>query len=379
MDWDAIRRDEFPVTNQWAYFDHAAVSPLPRRAGKALRDWTESQENHGCVPWLQFEANLERIRGNCARLINAHPDEIAFVNSTTQGIGIVAEGFPFKSGDNVVTAAEEYPSNLFPWLNLADRGVTVRAVASREGRVAVDDLVAAIDSSTRLLAISHVEFGSGFRNDLNVLGEICKKREIAFFVDAIQGLGPLTIDVEQTPIDFLAADGHKWLLGPEGAGLLYIRREWIDRLRPTGVGWHSVTTSYNVPTLEMIFKPNAQRWEGGSFNMPGLTTFGASLDLLMEIGPKTVSERILDRAELAREVARRAGWSIFSPAGEAEKSGIVMIERVGIDPVAVSRRLREAGIALAARRGRLRISAHIYNNDDDFSRLSQALSFESRS
>ena len=163
-----------------------------------------------------------------------------------------------------MTAAEEYPSNIYPWMNLASRGVGLRTVPSREGRVWVEDLAAAIDHTTRILTISHVEFASGFRNDLDALAGLCRERGVALFVDAIQGLGPLTIDVKRTPIDFLAADGHKWLLGPEGAGLLFVRREWIERLRPLGVGWHSVVTPYTAPGIDFTLKPNAQRWEGGA-------------------------------------------------------------------------------------------------------------------
>ena len=373
MDWDAIRRAEFPVIERWAYFDHAAVAPLPARSAARLREWADDQERNGVVNWLSWERRLDDLRLQLARLIGANTDEIAFVGSTTHGIGLIAEGFPWKAGDSVVTAAEEYPSNLYPWMNLADRGVTLRTVPSRDGRVEIDDLVAAIDGSTRMLTISHVEFASGFRNDLDALADVCKHRGIALFVDAIQGLGPLTIDVSKTPIDFLAADGHKWLLGPEGAGLLYIRGEWIDRLRPIGVGWQSVTTSYNAPTLEMKLKPNARRWEGGSYLMPGLQAFGASLSLLMEIGPDAVSGRILDRAEAVREIARSAGWQVYGSTRPGDLSGIVALERPGIDPDAFARELRSRGIVLASRRGRVRVSAHIYNNADDLGRLAEAL------
>ena len=192
-------------------------------------------------------------------------------------------------------------------MNLESRGVGVRQVPSRDGRIWLEDLAAAIDRSTRLLTISHVEFATGFRNDLDALAELCRERGIALFVDAIQGLGPHRIDVQRTPIDFLAADGHKWLLGPEGAGLLYVRRDWIDRLRPIGVGWHSVVGSYNSPAAEFRLKPSAQRWEGGSFNMPGLLTFGASLDLFFEWGLEAVAQRIADRAEAVRELAAVGG------------------------------------------------------------------------
>ncbi len=373
MDWDAIRRAEFPVAERWAYFDHATVAPLPRRCGDRLREWVDDQERNGIVHWLDWEARIDVVREQSARLIGASHEEIAFVASTTHGISLVAEGFPWRAGDSVVTAAEEYPSNLYPWMNLAARGVSLRTVPSRGGRVEIDDIAAAIDSTTRMLTISHVEFSSGFHNDLDALGSLCRDRGIAFFVDAIQGLGPFTIDVARTPIDFLAADGHKWLLGPEGAGILYVRREWIERLHPIGVGWHSVTNSHHSSTLEMNLKPTAGRWEGGSLNMAGFNALGASLELLLEIGPEAVSARILDRASAVREVARSAGWSVYGSDRPGDLSGIVAIERDGVDPDHFARTLRSQGIALASRRGRVRISPHIYTNHDDLGRLAEAL------
>ncbi len=371
--WGALRETEFPVTRQWAYFDHAAVAPLPRRSGNVLRAWTQEQELNGCVHWPEWEAKLEVIRGDVARLIGADPEEVAFVNSTTQGLGLIAEGFPWNDGDNVVTVSEEYPSNIYPWMNLADRGVSLRTVPSRDGRVWVEDLANAMDARTRLLTISYVEWTSGFRNDLDALADVCQSKGAALCLDAIQGLGALTIDVRRTPVDFVCADGHKWLLGPEGAGFLYVRRDWIDRLRPLGVGWHSVVGSYNDPLNVYQLKPNAQRWEGGSFNMPGLQAFGASVGLFHELGPDRVSRRVLENAEKGRRVAESCGWTVVGSRRPEDLSGIVALERSGTDPDAVVRFLRERGVALACRRGRLRISAHCYNNDDDFDRLERAL------
>jgi cysteine desulfurase / selenocysteine lyase len=374
MDWDALRVREFPVAEHWAYFDHAAVAPMPRRSGEAIREWVDDQERHGVVHWPAWGRKVEEARLACAALINAEAGEIAFIANTTSGIGLVAEGYPWKTGDSVVTAAEEYPSNLYPWMNLASRGVTLRTVPTRpDGRIWVDDLARAMDSTTRVLTISHVEFASGFRNDLDALAELCQSRGVALFVDAIQGLGPLTIDVKRTSIDFLAADGHKWLLGPEGAGLLYIRRDWIERLRPIGVGWKSVVSSYNDPTAEFILKPDASRWEGGTFAMAPLQAFARSLDLFLEIGPDVVSKRILDRADAVREIARSAGWTLVGSNRPEDQSGIVALEKPGVDPEAFARDVREQGIALACRRGKVRISPHIYNNADDLSRLASAL------
>jgi selenocysteine lyase/cysteine desulfurase len=306
-------------------------------------------------------------------LIHAHEDEIAFVNSTTQGIGLVAEGFPWKEGDSVVTAADEYPSNVYPWMNLASRGVSTRLVPSHDGRIRPDDLFAAMDKTTRLLTISHVEFASGFRNDLDLLAEGCKERGVAFFVDAIQGLGPLVIDVEKTPIDFLAADGHKGLLGPEGAGFLYVRREWLDRLRPLNVGSRSVVGSYNSPALDFTLKPTAERWEGGAYNMPGLQGFAESVKLFLEVGPEIISRRVLDRAEAVRTISRSAGWTVFGSPRPEELSSIISLEKPRVDPIAIVRAMRERGVIASCRRGRLRISPHLYNNGDDLGRLQECL------
>ena len=371
--WDELRETEFPVARRWAYFDHAAVAPLPRRSGAAMRAWSQEQEENGVVNWPTWGDRVETIRSDVANLLNASSDEIAFVNSTTQGIGLIAEGFPWRAGDSVVIPAEEYPSNIYPWMNLASRGVSVRLVPGRAGRIWPEDLIAAMDRTTRVLAISHVEFASGFRNDLDRLVEICEDREVALCVDAIQGLGPLTIDLRKTPIDFLAADGHKWLLGPEGAGLMYVRRDWIDRLRTLGVGWHSVVGSYNDPEIDFRLKPNAQRWEGGSFNMAGLQALGASLSLIQENGAAEVSKRILERARAVRELAERAGWRVTGSMRPEDWSGIVAIEHDDVPSQQAARVLRQQDIAVCARRGKLRISPHIYNNDDDLERLHSAL------
>jgi cysteine desulfurase/selenocysteine lyase len=373
IDWGSVRETEFPVTRRWSYLDHAAQSPLPRRSAEVLRGWTDEQERDGVVGWPERERRIEAIRDQVARLVNADRDEIAFITSTTHGIGLVAEGYPWRAGDNVVTAAEEYPSNIYPWMNLSSRGVDLRLVPSRDGRIWIDDLAAAMDHRTRVLAISHVEFGTGFRNDLDALTELCHARGIAVFVDAIQGLGPLAIDVRRTPVDFLAADGHKWLLGPEGAGLLYVRRDWIDRLRPIGVGWHSVVGDYNSPQCALEFKQSAQRWEGGSFNMPGLLTFGASVGLFLELGLEEISRRALDRATAVRELAARAGWSVYGSNREPDRSAIVALERAGVDPGRAASHLRRQGVVVSSRRGRLRVSPHFYNDEADLDRLRAGL------
>src|SRR5438034_4883067 len=207
MDWTALR-DEFPVTKRWAFLDHAAVAPLSAPCARTLHEYADDYAAHGATAVLRWNARIDAARRLAARLLNADPLDVAFVPNTSAGVAIVAEGFPWKAGDNVVVPAEEYPANQYPWLNLAGRGVEVRRVPSRGNRVLIDDLRAAMDGRTRILAVSSVEFASGFRNDLDALGQLCRERGVYLFVGAIQSLGVLPLDVQKAPIDWIAADGH---------------------------------------------------------------------------------------------------------------------------------------------------------------------------
>lgn len=372
MDWSALR-SEFPVTRRWAYLDHAAVAPISGRAQRAIQAWADDVAAHGEVHDPQWQQRLETIRALAGRLLDADPLDIAFVKNTSEGIGIVAEGFPWKPGDNVVTAAEEYPANLYPWMNLAARGVEVRTVPSRDRRIKLDDLRVAIDTRTRLVTLSAVEFASGFRNDLEGVGTLCRERGIYFFVDAIQALGVLPLSVRALPIDFLAADGHKWLLGPEGAGLFYIRRELIDLLHPVGIGWNSVVASRDFSKIDFRLKPHAGRWESGSLNIAGITALGASLELLLESGLEAVSARVLELTDYLCEQAQRRGWDVYSSRAPAEKSGIVSVIVPGADPRQLVRRCRDANLVVNQRHGRLRISPHVYNATEELDRVFEVL------
>ena len=378
--WIAKDWPSFPIAERWAYLDHAAVAPLPagafgrcvaglgRRSVAELRvvrlgpDWERKVEE--TASRRRVGHALERpARGSRVRL-----------GSTTHGISLVAEGFPWREGDSVVTAAEEYPSNVYPWMNLASRDVSLRTVESRDGRIWIRDLAVAIDETTRVVTISHVEFSSGFRNDIDSLAEICHARGVALFVDAIQGLGPLVIDVDRTPIDFLAADGHKWLLGPEGAGLLYVRKDWIERLRPLGVGWHSVVSSYNAPSNDFTLKPSRPALGRGlvQYARDSRRSVRASRCCSKSVGNRSRSASLIGPRRCARS-RLSVGWTIFGSTRPGDLSGIVALERPGVDPNAARPQTARRGIVVAARRGRLRVSPHVYNNDDDLDLLTQGL------
>jgi selenocysteine lyase/cysteine desulfurase len=367
LDWAALRK-ELPVTRSWAFFDHAAVAPLTARAQQAIEEWAADMAENGDVHESRWTRRVEEVRGLFAQLLNADSLDLAFIKNTSEGIGIVAEGIPWKSGDNVITAEEEYPANIYPWLNLASRGVEVRRVSSRDGRLWIDDVRAAMDQRTRLVSLSYVEFASGFRNDLATLGDLCRQRGVYFFVDAIQGLGVLPLDVRQLPVDFLAADGHKWLLGPEGAGIFYIRRDLLDLLHPVGVGWNSVVGARNFSRIDFTLKPHAGRYESGSLNVAGITALGASLQLLLEIGVSALCGRLKELTEEICEHACRGGLTVFSSRGGEDWSGIVSLTVTG-DPRQLVTRCRNEGVVINQRGGRLRISPHCYNSTEEIERL----------
>jgi cysteine desulfurase/selenocysteine lyase len=368
MDWSEFRA-HFPAAKSWAFFDHAAVAPPPAVAARALAEYADDLAANGVLSFQRWFDRVEEVRRLAGQLLNTDPLDVAFVANTSAGIGCVAEGFPWQPGDNVVTATEEYPSNQYPWLNLRNRGVEVRAVASRGSRVDIDDVRAAMDGRTCVLALSAVEFASGYRNDLDALGDLCRRNDTFFFVDAIQSLGVLPLDVQSTPIDALAADGHKWLLGPEGAGLLYVRRDWVDRLHAVGVGWNSVVGNHDFGTIDFRLKPHAGRWEGGTYNVAGIVGLGASLGLLLAAGIPAVAERVLALTDHLCEGAAQAGWSVFSSRAEREKSGIVSLTKDGVPPWAAKKRCLDAKIVVNVRGGRLRVSPHAYNTFEEIDRL----------
>jgi len=370
--WEFFRR-QMPVAAKWAYFDHAAVAPLTLPARAALAAWNEQAAAEGDTIWSDWSGQVERARGAAARLIGAEAEEVALVPNTTAGISLVAEGFPWRQGDNVVTLANEFPSNLYPWMNLADRGVETRRVRCDGPRVDLDRIADACDEQTRVVSVSWVGYATGWRIDVAEMAQLAHDRGAFFFLDAIQGLGVFPLDVHEAKVDFLAADGHKWMLGPEGAGIFFLRREHLDVLRATGVGWHSVVHARDFTHIELDLRPDAARYEGGTMNMAGFLALGASLDLFARLGlsPSAwgVANRVLDVAASACEKLERIGARIVSDRGRDHGSGIVTFELPGRDPAEVASRCLAANVALSCRAGRLRISPHAYNNEEDVERL----------
>jgi selenocysteine lyase/cysteine desulfurase len=367
-DWGRFRA-QMPVARHWAYFDHAAVAPLSGPARDALSAWARDVAENGDIHWPVWAARLEQVRRQGAALLGAQLDELALIRNTTEGIGLVAEGFPWQAGDNVVLLDDEFPSNRIPWQHLDSRGVETRLVRSTGTDEDLARLAAACDARTRIVSVSWVGYSSGRRFDVAELASVVHGKGALLFLDAIQGLGVFPLDVREAGVDFLAADGHKWLLGPEGAGFFYVRSEHLDRLRPLGVGWNSVVDSAKFSHEERRLKPSAARYEGGTPNMAGFVALGASLALLARYGTKALSKRILHLTDVACEQLRRSGAVVHGDRSPERASGIVSFELSGKNPMAVRKKLAELGVALSCRNGKLRISPHAYNDDDDIGRL----------
>jgi cysteine desulfurase/selenocysteine lyase len=357
-------RREFPVTKKYIYLDHAGISPFSLRVSAAVQNFLEESAKGGAFYYPKWSKQVDDVRKACSSLLNAAQDEIAFVKSTSHGLSIIASGLDWKSGDNVLVFEKEFPSNLYPWFNLEKKGVQVKFIPSREGRILLEDIDRLIDARTRLLAVSSVQFSNGFRLDLERAGELCKSRGILFCVDAIQSLGIIPMDIKVFNIDFLSADAHKWLMGPEGIGIFYCKREYIERITPPLIGWKSVQNEFDFAHPDFCLKTNALKFEEGSMNLMGIFGLGAALEILNDVGIERIQDRVLKLGEVIIGEADKRELTLLTPRAPQERGGNITVAG-NFDPLIMRDFLREKGIMVNARGGGLRISPHFYNSEEE--------------
>jgi selenocysteine lyase/cysteine desulfurase len=369
--FEAFRR-EFPVTEKYVYLDHAGVAPMSLRAANAVAQLLAESTEGGAFHYPKWAQRVVDIRRSCARLVNAEQDEIAFIKSTSHGLSIVAEGLDWNAGDNVLVYEKEFPSNLYPWMHLARKGVEVKLIPQRDGRIVLEDIEGLIDPRTRLLAVSSVQFSNGFRIDLERTGELCRRRGIFFCIDAIQSLGVLPMDVRRYRVDFLSADAHKWLLGPEGIGLFFCRKGLAERLSPPLIGWKCVQNEFDFDHPAFCLKTDATKFEEGSLNLLGIFGLGAAIDLLFEVGIENIEDRVLGLGEIIIGEAEARGYALLTPHGREERGGNITISGA-FDPDRLRDMLRGKGIMVNARGGGLRISPHFYNTEQEIHALFEAM------
>jgi cysteine desulfurase / selenocysteine lyase len=368
--------DAFPILRKWHFFNHAGVAPVPHVSSEAMRQFAREVEE-GAYLGTKWYNDIEKLRQSAAKMLNAHRDEVAFVKNTSEGLATAAFGLEWKSGDRVVTTAVEYPANIYPWMELQRRHgvelVTVPEETAADGRrhVSIDRILEAADHPrTRLISLSHVEFASGQRLDIARIGRFCRENGKLFVVDAIQSLGVLPLDVQAMKIDYLSADGHKWLLGPEGAGIFYCRRELLQRTRPLVVGWMNVINAEQFGDYDYTLRDDAGRFESGSFNVVGLMGLKASLELLLSLGSDAISQRLKHLGDRFIAGASARGYRIISPRSGEQWSGIVSFTSDHHNQDTLQRTLRKQHqTEIAVRENRLRISPHFYNTDEQIDRL----------
>lgn len=370
-----LRAEEFPVTGKCIYLNHAGVGPLSRRAAERMRMLAEWVSCTGDRFWVDRQQEAERVRELGARLLGAREvHEVAFVENTSSGLSLVAEGLDWREGDNVVGAAFEFPSNVYPWMSLADRGVEYRRAAERDGRIDPEELLSLVDDRTRMLALSWVQYASGFRSDLERLGRACRERDVLFVVDVIQGLGALALDIERDLVDVAVASAHKWLLGPEGIGLLYVSDRVVERLRPARSGWRSMRDPFQWTDYDLTWGDGAKRFESGSLNVYGIVALGGSLEILLEAGAGTIEPWVLGLTGRAARGLADLGFAVVSSRAPGETSGIVTaVPPEGHGATDLVKRLNEQDVVLAARAGRVRIAPHLYNTEEEVDRCLEVL------
>jgi cysteine desulfurase / selenocysteine lyase len=358
--WDTYA-GEFPVRDQLIYLNHAAVSPLCRRAAEAMTGLIGDATSFGSIHYETWMKAYARVREASARLIHAKPGEIAIIKNTSEGIAMVANGMRWKEGDIVVAFQEEFPSNFYPWKRLEPEGVEVRWLSVFDSLEKIDEAC----RGARLLAISYVQYLSGHRVDLEAIGEICERRGTIFFVDAIQGLGAFPLDVGRAKIHALAADGHKWMLGPEGCGILFVREDFQDEVQPTEFGWTNPARYFDYSSRDMTLRPDAGRYECGTLNTVGCFGLAAALEFLLEVGIERIAPAVQERADQIYDGVRRLGFETLAERNPATGAGIVSFQKRGVDSHMIVRSLKDARVSVASRQGWVRAAPHFYISPQD--------------
>ena len=365
----------FPITERAIYFNHAAVSPPPITTIRAVEAQLRDVHEHGSTNFRSWLAVKEQARELLARLLGAKPEQVAFMRNTSDSLSTVANGMTWRAGDNIVTFSREFPSNIYPWLRIRDAfGVEVRMCGEREGRIDISALENLIDDNTRIVAISQVQYASGFRVDLERLGRITRRHDALFVVDAIQALGVLPIDVEAELIDVAAGASHKWLLAPEGVGYLYLSDRARDRIQPTLVGWTSVPNPDDYFNFEQGWNRGTLAWETGTGPAALVHGFKASLELLHRFGVQNIANYLEEVTDYLCERLSTKNYEVVSSRAPGEKSQIVCIRhRNGQSAMSLYHHLSTRNIITAPRGDRLRISPHFYNTTNEVDALIAAL------
>ncbi len=380
---EMARRREFPIAGRWAFFGNAGVAPLPRAVADAVRGYATRSERDGQDVPDNF-ALIGPCREKTAELLGVQTDEVALLGPTSLGLSLVALGLDWAPGDEAVFYADDYPANVYPWRGLEARGVRPVAMQTEQPGVITWDTVAAhLTERTKLVSLASNHFLSGYRPDIDGIGRELRAREILFCVDGIQTVGAFPTPLEH--VDFMSADSHKWMLGPNLAGVLYVRRAMQDRLQPALLGSSNVHAPEYISQEELKLVDGAARYEPGSPNLAGIAGMLAAVELLLGFGRDNISARILELRQTLLDALRPKGWRLMledwdtsSEASDAHRSGIISLWHPGRDMSDDFFMLREQGVRVSLRKDRagtayLRFSPHAYNTAEELHRAASLL------
>jgi selenocysteine lyase/cysteine desulfurase len=373
---EELRQREFPVTKDKIFLAHAGVCALPRRVAQAMTDCVSGGTRGDQEAFVLHRLDDARKAG--AQLLGCQPEEVALVGPTSLGLSFVAAGLAFRRGDNILIYHDDYPSNVYPWMALAKSGVQVRLLNTRGlGAIRKVDVMGQVDENTRLVALASSHFISGQRLEHAAIGQFLRERGILFCLDAIQTLGAFPTTVEQ--VDFLAADAHKWLLGPCGAGVFYVKRELHEKLNPPVYGWHNVRNPDFVAQDKIEFRAGAAKFEAGTHNLIGVVGLLAAMELALELGVDNIAAELARKRSWLVPALLAKGFSVLNPEPKPEQAGgITSFFRPGQNLAPLSRRLADADIIVSLRTDRkgqnyIRLSPHFYNTDAELHRLLELL------
>ncbi len=361
-------RREFPHTmSDMVYLNHAAVAPLSFRVRDAVDRYQTRRALKGIEPYPWIIKTVQETRELLARMLHARPEQMAFALNTSDGLNIIAQGLDWKPGDRVLINDLEFPANAYPFLNLKRQGVSVDVIKSKNYKITPGDIGACLSNRTKLVALSHVQFATGAKADLTAIGKICRERDILFAVDAIQSLPHCSIDVERDNIDFLSSGSHKWMMAGEGAAFIYAGDRAIERIHQASLGWTSIDNAFDFTLRPDDLRTSAARFENGTLNFAGITALNASLKLFYEFGLKEIERNVLDLSAYLIDRLQQRGVEVITPTPEREHAGIVSFNFP--DAEKVFERLHKQNIIISLRQGRLRVSPHFYNTEEELRKL----------
>lgn len=359
-----IRKHFTYLENGIIYFNHASTGPIPDFTVEAVKNYLAERSSKSIDNYEKILKTISETKELIAKFINSSPDRIAFLDNVSNSMNLIAQGLNWEKDDEIILFDIEFPANVYPFLNLQKKGVKIKIIPSKNGRIEFEDIEKAITTKTKLLSISHVQFLTGYRADLENIGNLCKQNGIIFSVDAIQSVGVVNVDVQKMKIDFLSSGIQKWLLGLEGTTFIHISKELQERIEPKYVGWLSVKNPWNILDYNLELAETAQRFENGTINFAGIYSLNSNLKFFSSLGINEIEKSVIENSRLLIQLLEREQFQfLFKPDMDNEVAGIVTIKTK--NPEEVYKELKRRKIHISIREGYLRFSPHFYNTDEE--------------